>query len=55
VTEPPLLIEDKLKVLSALSLDEDNNWRLEIWRQLYKMPASPERDAFQQHLRLDDF
>jgi len=55
VAEPPLLIEDKLKVLSALSLDEDKNWRLEIWRQLDKMPASPERDAFQQHLILDDF
>ncbi|MCK5524325.1 MAG: hypothetical protein KAI83_14430 [Thiomargarita sp.] len=36
---PPLPIENNFKVLSALSLDEDKNWRLEIWRQLDKMPA----------------
>ena len=45
----------KLKALTGLLLDEDKNWRLEIWRQLNKMPASPKRDAFQQHLKLDDF
>ncbi|HID99452.1 MAG TPA: hypothetical protein EYP59_04090 [Thiotrichaceae bacterium] len=55
VAPPPLPIENKLKVFSALLLDEENNWRLEIWRQLEKLPASPKRQAFQQHLILDDF
>ncbi len=55
VAPPPLPIENQLKRLGALSLDEDNNWRLEIWRQLDKLPTSPKRQAFQQHLRLDDF
>jgi len=55
VVPPPLPVENKLKVLSALSLDEDNNWRLEIWRQLAKMPNSKARNNFQQHLKLDDF
>jgi hypothetical protein len=53
VTPPPLPIEHQLKQLSALSLDEDNNWRLEIWRQLDKLPASEQRDAFQKLLRAD--
>jgi len=55
VTPPPLPIENQLKQLTALSLDEDNNWRLEIWRQLDKLPTSPKRKVFQQHLILDDF
>jgi hypothetical protein len=55
VAPPPLPIENQLKRLGALSLDEENNWRLEIWRQLDKLPANPKREAFQQHLILDDF
>jgi len=53
VAPPPLPIENNFKVLSALSLDEDNNWRLEIWRQLAKMPESQARNLFQQLLILD--
>jgi hypothetical protein len=56
VAPPPLPIDNPLKKLTALSLDEDNNWRLEIWRQLDQLPASPKRDAFQKRLiseRLD--
>ena len=53
VAPPPLPIENHFKVLSALSLDEDNNWRLEIWRQLAKMPKSKARNNFQQILILD--
>ncbi len=45
----------KLKALIGLLLDEDKNWRLEIWRQLGKLPSSPQRDALQQHLKWDDF
>jgi len=55
VVPPPLPIENNSKVLSALLLDEDKNWRLEIWRQLAKMPNSKARNNFQQHLKLDDF
>jgi len=55
VAPPPLPIENKLKILSTLLLDEDNNWRLEIWRQLAKMPNSKARKNFQQHLKVDDF
>jgi len=55
IAPPSLPIANKLKKLTALSLDEDNNWRLEIWRQLDKLPANPKRQAFQQHLILDDF
>jgi hypothetical protein len=53
VAPPPLPIENNFKVLSALSLDEDNNWRLEVWRQLAKMPESKARNNFQQILKLD--
>jgi hypothetical protein len=53
VAPPPLPIDNNFKVLSALSLDEDNNWRLEIWRQLAKMPESQARNLFQQLLILD--
>jgi hypothetical protein len=55
VTPPPLPIENNFKAFSALSLDKDNNWRLEIWRQLAKMPNSKARKNFQQHLKSDDF
>jgi hypothetical protein len=55
VAPPALPIDNQLKKLTALLLDEDKNWRLEIWRQLAKMAANPKRQAFQQHLILDDF
>ena len=45
----------KLKALTGLLFDEDKNWRLEIWRQLAKMPESQARNLFQQHLKWDDF
>jgi len=57
VAPPSLPIDNQLEKLTALSLDEDNNWRLEIWRQLDKLPTSKQRDAFQKLLtadRLDD-
>jgi len=53
VTPPPSLFADKLKILSALTLDESKNWRLEIWRQLAKMPKNQTRQSFEQILRLD--
>jgi hypothetical protein len=55
VAPPPLPLENLFQKLSALALDEDKNWRLEIWRQLAKLPVSKKREIFEQHLRLDDF
>lgn len=59
VAPPPLAFDiqgdNPLKALMGLLLDDEKNWRLEIWRQLAKMPPTPERDEFQQHLKWDDF
>lgn len=53
VAPPPLAFDKKLKLLSALSLDEDKNWRLEIWRQLANMPENKARNNFQKILKWD--
>jgi len=46
---------EQRNMLARLLYDLDNNWRLEIWRQLTAMPDSEEKRRFMGHLEMDDF
>lgn len=57
-TVPPFPLDpktDKLLMLARLLNDPNQNWRLEIWRQLATMPKSQGRENFKTHLRLEDY
>jgi hypothetical protein len=45
--------DDKLRMLARLLNDPQKNWRLEIWRQLARMPKSQERENFKTHLKFN--
>jgi hypothetical protein len=46
---------DKWITLARLLANSENNWRLEIWRQLSAMPDSKEKRNFMGHLEADEF
>lgn len=47
--------ENKLLRLTRLLLDPDNNWRLEVWRQLQTFKENPKVHKFKAHLLVNDF
>jgi hypothetical protein len=46
---------DQWITLARLLANSENNWRLEIWRQLSAMPDSKEKRNFMGHLEADQF
>ncbi len=54
---PPFPVDPKIdpEIMSAALLaDCDNNWRLEVWRQLSALPDSQKKRRFMKRLEIDD-